>query len=97
MPITRLSGTPADLWITVADPHRAGAEVSYWPGDVNFRACDAIVINKANTAPEVLQRKENCNHTFSILAIPRSSLLTRVDVRNLNVSRDSDFPPVRHL
>jgi hypothetical protein len=43
----------ADLWIVIADPHRPGHEVSYWPGDVNFRCADAIVINKANTAPPV--------------------------------------------
>ena len=41
-----------DLWITVADPHRAGQESTYYPGDLNFRMADAIVINKANTAPE---------------------------------------------
>ena len=41
-----------DLWITVADPHRAGHEVSYHPGEANFRACDVIVVNKVGTAPE---------------------------------------------
>eukprot|EP00884_Botryococcus_braunii_P019698 jgi/Botrbrau1/6411/Bobra.49_1s0028.2 len=41
-----------DLWIVVTDPHRAGAEVGYYPGDVNFRAADIITINKVNTAPE---------------------------------------------
>jgi len=39
-----------DLWITVADPHRAGHETSYYPGEVNFRSADVIVINKVNTA-----------------------------------------------
>jgi predicted GTPase len=40
-----------DLWIVIADPHRVGHESSYYPGDVNFRSADVIVINKANTAP----------------------------------------------
>ena len=40
-----------DLWFTIADPHRAGNEVTYYPGDVNFRCCDSIIVNKANTAP----------------------------------------------
>ncbi|MFH0901568.1 MAG: cyclic 2,3-diphosphoglycerate synthase [Pseudomonadota bacterium] len=40
-----------DLWITVADPLRPGHELSYHPGEANFRAADVIVINKANTAP----------------------------------------------
>jgi predicted GTPase len=41
-----------DLWITLADPHRAGHELSYHPGEANFRAADVILINKADTAPE---------------------------------------------
>jgi predicted GTPase len=39
-----------DLWIVVADPLRVGHEVSYFPGETNFRSGDVIVINKANTA-----------------------------------------------
>lgn len=39
-----------DLHITVADPHRAGHEVSYYPGETNFRMADVIVINKMDTA-----------------------------------------------
>jgi predicted GTPase len=39
-----------DLWITVADPHRPGHEVSYYPGESNLRAADVVVINKADTA-----------------------------------------------
>ncbi|MCD6237681.1 MAG: GTPase [Thermoplasmata archaeon] len=39
-----------DLWITVADPHRAGHEVLYYPGEMNVRAADVVIINKVNTA-----------------------------------------------
>jgi predicted GTPase len=39
-----------DLWITVTDPHRAGHEMSYYPGESNLRAADVIVINKMDTA-----------------------------------------------
>lgn len=41
-----------NLWITVADALRPGHEVSYYPGETNFRAADIIVINKANSAQE---------------------------------------------
>jgi predicted GTPase len=44
--------TPPDLWICVADPFRPDAQTSYYPGDVNFRRADVIVVNKANTAPK---------------------------------------------
>jgi predicted GTPase len=41
-----------DLLITVADPHRAGHELRYYPGETNFRMADVILINKVNTAQE---------------------------------------------
>ncbi|MBI9068400.1 MAG: hypothetical protein JEZ09_13985 [Salinivirgaceae bacterium] len=45
-----------DLTITVADPHRPGHELSYYPGEVNMRMADAIVINKMDSAsPEGIQ------------------------------------------
>ena len=39
-----------DLLITIADPHRAGHELLYYPGELNFRCADVIIINKVNTA-----------------------------------------------
>ena len=39
-----------DLWITVADPLRAGHELTYWPGSVNVRAADVVIISKENVA-----------------------------------------------
>lgn len=40
-----------DLWITLVDPHRAGHETHYHPGEANLRAADVVVVTKANTAP----------------------------------------------
>ena len=40
----------ADLFITIADPHRPGHETSYYPGEVNVRCAHVIIINKVNTA-----------------------------------------------
>jgi predicted GTPase len=40
-----------DLHIVVADPHRAGHELSYYPGEANFRKADVIVISKTDSAP----------------------------------------------
>lgn len=39
-----------DLMITIADPHRPGHEISYYPGEMNVRAADIVIINKVNTA-----------------------------------------------
>lgn len=41
-----------DLWMTVADPLRAGHESSYYPGDLNFRAADVLVVNKIDSASQ---------------------------------------------
>lgn len=45
-----------DLLIVVADPHRAGHEVSYYPGMANLLMADVVVINKEETAsPEAIE------------------------------------------
>ncbi|MEM4093553.1 MAG: cyclic 2,3-diphosphoglycerate synthase [Thermoplasmata archaeon] len=41
-----------DLHIVVADPHRAGHEMTYHPGEANFRMANVIIINKEETAPK---------------------------------------------
>ncbi len=40
----------SDLEIVVVDPHRPGHELSYFPGEVNLRRADVVVINKVDTA-----------------------------------------------
>jgi len=42
----------SDLEIVVVDPHRAGHELSYYPGEVNLRRADVLVINKVDTAQQ---------------------------------------------
>lgn len=39
-----------DLHIVVADPHRPGDELYYYPGEANLRMADVVVINKIDTA-----------------------------------------------
>ncbi len=41
-----------DLHLVVVDPHRAGHELRYHPGETNLRMADACVVNKIDTAPE---------------------------------------------
>jgi len=40
----------SDLQIVVADPHRPGHELAYYPGETNLRMADVVVINKVDTA-----------------------------------------------
>jgi len=40
----------SDMSIVVADPHRPGDEICYYPGFTNLLMADAVVINKIDTA-----------------------------------------------
>lgn len=49
-----------DLMITVADPLRAGNELSYYPGETCARVADVLIINKVNSAAKAdLDRVES--------------------------------------
>jgi predicted GTPase len=39
-----------NLHIVVADPHRAGHEITYHPGEANLRMANVVIINKVDTA-----------------------------------------------
>ncbi len=39
-----------DLAVVVVDPHRPGHELTYYPGAVNLRLADVVVVNKVDTA-----------------------------------------------
>ncbi len=39
-----------DLWMTIADPHRPGHEIRYYPGEINVYKADVVVVNKVDTA-----------------------------------------------
>jgi predicted GTPase len=48
-----------DLQVVVVDPHRAGHELMYHPGEANLRSADVVVINKVGTArPEDVDKVE---------------------------------------
>ncbi|HUX94512.1 MAG TPA: cyclic 2,3-diphosphoglycerate synthase [Bacteroidales bacterium] len=45
-----------DMMITVTDPHRAGHELKYYPGEVTLRLADVVIINKMDSSsPESIQ------------------------------------------
>jgi len=56
-----LSFYKSDLHIVVADPHRAGNELTYYPGETNLRMANVVIINKVDTADQknVEKVKEN--------------------------------------
>ena len=62
----------SDLEIVVADPHRAGHELSYFPGEVNLRRADVVVINKVDTAA---QRDVETVRQNSLLNNPKATIV----------------------
>ena len=61
-----------DFMITVADALRPGQEISSFPGEVNARMADAVIINKVDRAP-----KENVERIKSnIKKINRDALIS---------------------
>ncbi len=61
-----------DLHITVVDPHRPGHELLYFPGEVNLRAADVVVVNKVDTAKpanvrEVIKNVKSANPSAIIV------------------------------
>ncbi|HWC31736.1 MAG TPA: cyclic 2,3-diphosphoglycerate synthase [Actinomycetota bacterium] len=91
-----------DVHLVVADPHRAGHETSYHPGEANFRMGDVIVINKVDTAePENVDRVEETARRLNPDAtIVRANSPVTVDepdaVRGKRVLVVEDGPTLTH-
>ena len=77
-----------DVTITVADPLRAGHEVSYYPGEINFRLADMILINKVDSADAkdvatVVSNAKKFNRIFFCRSFIKSELI--IVIPGLNV------------
>ena len=91
-----------DLLITVADPHRPGHEISYYPGEVNVRMADVVIINKVDSAkPEDIAlveenvRKAN-PYAKIIKAVSKVTLERENELRNKRVLVIEDGPTLTH-
>lgn len=74
-----------DLSIVVVDPLRPGHEISYYPGEVNFRMADVIVINKVDSAyPEdveyVLENIRTYNPNARIIFAASAIMVENPDI-----------------
>ena len=92
----------SDLYIVVADPHRAGHELSYYPGAVNLRMADVVVINKVDTAErsdvEAVKRSIQ-EHNPDALVIEAASPITVADpsvIEGKRVLVVEDGPTLTH-
>jgi len=91
-----------DLNIVVADPHRAGNELTYYPGETNLRMANVVIINKVETAdPEkVKQVRENIktvNPNATVLEAASPITADNPDaVRGKRVLVIEDGPTITH-
>jgi len=91
-----------DLEIVVLDPHRAGHELSYHPGEANLRRADIAVINKVDTAVAEAVKKveENIRKTNAqakiILTASPVSLEDAESIRGKRVLVVEDGPTLTH-
>lgn len=91
-----------DLSIVVADPHRPGHEVSYYPGETTSRTADVFVINKVDTAsPEninlVRQNLHSINPTAIVIEAASPLFVDNPDaIRGKRVLVIEDGPTLTH-
>jgi predicted GTPase len=91
-----------ELHIVVADPHRAGHELHYHPGEANLRMADVVVINKIDTAgPEgIATVRENTKQVNpDAIIVEAASPITVQDpeaIRDKRVLVVEDGPTLTH-
>ncbi len=91
-----------DLAITVADPHRAGAELTYYPAELNIRLADVVIINKIDTAsPESIDMvRKNIDMINPGAVVIDAASPVRVDdpslIRGRKVLAVEDGPTLTH-
>ncbi len=91
-----------DLQFVVADPHRAGHELSYYPGETNFRMADVIVVSKTDSAkPEGIRIvEENAARANPRARVVRGALKVSVEggepLRGRRVLVVEDGPTLTH-
>ena len=92
----------SDFHITITDPHRPGHGMKYYPGEVNLRMSDAVIINKIDTA-----RPKDITKVRNILSevIPNATVIdaaspVRVEdpelIKNKKVLVVEDGPTLTH-
>lgn len=88
------------LELVAADPHRAGHELMYYPGEANLRRAHCVVINKAETAPagavdEVRRNVRSVNPNAEIV-LTASKITVDGPIEGKDVLVIEDGPTLTH-
>ncbi|MCF8304907.1 MAG: cyclic 2,3-diphosphoglycerate synthase [Ignavibacteriales bacterium] len=92
----------ADVTFTVADPHRPGHEMTYYPGNTCLRMADAVIINKIDSAsPEnilqVINNSRSINPTAAIIEGASPLIVEKPEIiRGKRVLVVEDGPTLTH-
>lgn len=91
-----------DIYITVVDAARAGHELGYYPGEVNLRRANIVILNKVNLAGEaelraMRERVREANGKAVLLeAASEPMLVPDIDLSGKKVLVVEDGPTVTH-
>jgi predicted GTPase len=91
-----------NLHVVVADPHRAGDELTYYPSEINLRLANVVIVNKVDTADpaKVGQVRSNVKRVNPRALILEADSPLTVDnpeiIKNKRVLVIEDGPTVTH-
>ena len=91
-----------DLLIVVVDPLRPGHEIGYYPGEVNLRTADVVVVNKIDSAypediEEVMDNVREYNPTAQIILAASSIIVDEPKlIKGKRVLVVEDGPTLTH-
>lgn len=90
-----------DIEIVVMDPHRAGHELRYYPGETNFRRADVLVINKMDSAdpPDVQIILDNIQEYNPKAIVVKANSEVKIDSTDVNPEKIliiEDGPTLTH-
>ena len=92
----------ADLEVVLLDPHRAGHELLYHPGETNLRRASVLVVNKIDSAPvngiqQVMRNIAEINPTATVIQARSKISVDKPElVRGQRVLVIEDGPTLTH-
>ncbi len=91
-----------DLHIVIADPHRAGHELAYYPGEVNVMLADVVIVNKVDSARKedveiVIKNVKSINKKATIIKAKSAITVEKPEfIRGKRVLVVEDGPTLTH-
>jgi predicted GTPase len=92
----------SDLEIVLLDPHRAGHELQYHPGETNFRRAHVLIVNKLDSAPvagiqEVMRNISQINPTATVIQARSAVSVDHPElIRGKRILAIEDGPTLTH-